>query len=85
MKVHQWKVGPNHIYEMSEYVNLGLFSNYCGSFDKNIDKKITNARKKAGMLSSADFNKRIMDSTAYINFCRPGCIPAFFLGQNSGL
>ena len=28
MKVRQWKVGPNHIYEKSEYVNLGVFKNY---------------------------------------------------------
>ena len=32
-KVLQWKVGPNNIYEKSEYVNLGGFKNYCGSFD----------------------------------------------------
>ena len=46
MKVHQWKVGPNHVYEKSEYVNLGMFKNYCGSFDKNIDENITKAIKK---------------------------------------
>ena len=46
MKVRQWKVGPNHIYEKSEYVNSGVFKNYCGSFDKNIDENITKARKK---------------------------------------
>ena len=45
MKVRQWKVGPNHIYEKSEYVNSGVFKNYCGSFDKNIDENITKARK----------------------------------------
>ena len=39
-------VGPNHIYEKSEYVNLDVFKNYCGSFDKNIDESITQARKK---------------------------------------
>ena len=46
MKVRQWKVGPNHMYEKSEYVNLGVFKNSCGSFDKNIDENITKARKK---------------------------------------
>ena len=25
IKVCQWKVGPNHIYEKSEYVNLDVF------------------------------------------------------------
>ena len=46
MKVCQWKVGPNHIYEKFEYVDLGVFKTYCGSFDKNIDENITKARKK---------------------------------------
>ena len=46
MKVCQWKVGPYHMYEKSEYVNLCVFKNYCGSFDKNIDENITKARKK---------------------------------------
>ena len=46
MKVRQCKVGPNHIYEKSKYVNLGVFKNYFGSFDKNIDENITKARKK---------------------------------------
>ena len=34
MKARQWTVGPDSIYELSEYVNLGVFKNYCGSFDK---------------------------------------------------
>ena len=70
MKVRQWKVGPDHIYEKSEYVNLGVFKNYCGSFDKNVDEKITKARKKAGMLFSADFDRRRMNPMVYIKFWR---------------
>ena len=58
MKARQWNVGPNSIYELSEYVNLGVFKNYCGSFDKNIDENITKTRKKAGMLFSANFDRR---------------------------
>ena len=46
MTVRQWRVSPNRIYEKSEYVNLGVFKNYFGSFDKNIDQNITKARKK---------------------------------------
>ena len=38
MKARQWNVGPNSIYELSEYVNLGVFKNYCGSFDKTLMK-----------------------------------------------
>ena len=80
MKVRQWKVGPNHIYEKSEYVNLGVFKNCCGSFDKNIDKNITKARKKAGMLFSADFDRRKMNPMVYIKFWRQACIPALLFG-----
>ena len=40
MEACQWNVGPNSIYELSEYVNLGVFKNYCSSFDKNIDENI---------------------------------------------
>ena len=58
MKACQWNVGPNSIYELSEYVNLEVFKNYCGSFDTNIDENITKTRKKAGMLFSANFDRR---------------------------
>ena len=46
MKACQWNVGPNSIYESSEYVNLGVLKNYCGSFDKNIDENITKDKEK---------------------------------------
>ena len=46
MKMPQWQVGPNHIYEKSEYGNLGVFKNHCGSLDKNIDKNISKAKRK---------------------------------------
>ena len=88
MKVRQWKVGPNHIYEKSEYVNLGVFKNYCGSFDKNIDidENITEARKKAGMLFSADFDRRRMNPMVYIlSFEDRSAFLRSFLEQNSGL
>ena len=43
MKVCQWKVGPDHIYE-----------------------NITKAKKKAGMLFSADFDRIRMNLMVYI-------------------
>ena len=45
MKVCHWKVGSNHIYEKSEYVNLGVLKKYCRSFDENIHENITMTRK----------------------------------------
>ena len=57
-----------------------LFKNYCGSFDKNIDENITKARKKAGILFSADFDRRKMNPMVYIKFWRQACIPALLFG-----
>ena len=68
MKTRQWNVGPNSIYELSEHVNLGVFKNYCGSFDKNIDENITKTRKKAGMLFSAYFDRRRTNPLIYVKF-----------------
>ena len=76
MKVCQWKVGPNHIYENYEYLNLGVFKNHCGSFDKNVGENIAKARKKAGMLFSADFDRRRMNPMFFIKFWRQARVPA---------
>ena len=54
-------VSRNLVFENSEYVNLGVFKNRFGYFHKNIDENITEARKKAGMLFSADFDRRRMN------------------------
>ena len=82
MKARQWNVGPNSIYELSEYVNLGVLKNYCGSFDKNIDENITKTMKKAGMLFSANFDRRQTNPLIYVKFWKKACIPALlFLAE----
>ena len=80
MKARQWNAGPNSIYELSEYVNLGVLKNYCGSFDKNIDETITKTRKKAGMLFSANFDRRRTNPLIYVKFWKKACIPALLFG-----
>ena len=60
--------------------SLNMFKNYCESFNKNIDENITKARKKAGMLFSADVDRRRMNPMVYIKFWRQACIPALFFG-----
>ena len=83
IKARQWNVGPNSIYELSEYVNLGVFKNYCGSFNKNIDENITKTRKKAGMLFSANFDRRRTNPLINVKFWKKACIPALlFLKPN---
>ena len=64
MKARQWNVGPN----------------YCGSFDKNIDENITKTRKKAGMLFSANFDRRRANPLIYVKFWKKACIPAPLFG-----
>ena len=39
--------------ELYEYKNLGVYKNYCGSFNANIDEKTS---KKAGMIFSANID-----------------------------
>ena len=80
MKARQWNVAPNSIYELSEYVNLGVSKNYCGSFDKNIDENITKTRKNAGMLFSANFDRRRTNPRIYVKFWKKACIPALVFG-----
>ena len=59
---------------------IWVFKSYCESFDKNIDDNITEARKKAGMLFSADFDRRRMNPMVYIKFWRQACTPALLFG-----
>ena len=35
-----WSLGPDHIDEDDEYVNLGVYKNRYGSFSKNVDENI---------------------------------------------
>ena len=39
-------LGPDHIDEEDEYVNLEVYKNYCGSFSKNVDENIAKTRKR---------------------------------------
>ena len=41
-----WSLGPDHMDEEDEYVNLGVYKNYCGSFSKSVDENIAKTRKK---------------------------------------
>ena len=41
-----WSLGPDHVDEEDEYVNLGVCKNYCGSFSKNVDENIAEQGKR---------------------------------------
>ena len=61
-------IGSSLIEEVKEYTNLGIYKNYCGSFATNVDENITKAKKKAGMLFSARFD-RFGNKHAFHAFC----------------
>ena len=76
MKECQWKVGPNHIYEKSEHVNFGVFNLVI----KILMRTSLRPEKNAGMLFSADFDRRRMNLMVHIKFWRQACIPALLFG-----
>ena len=45
-----WTLGVENVDELYEYKNLGVYKNYCGSFNANIDENIEKTGKKAGMI-----------------------------------
>ena len=57
-----------------------MFKNYGGFFDKNIDESIINAKRKAGILFSADFDRRRMNPMVHVKFWRQAFIPALLFG-----
>ena len=50
MQERSWTLGVENVDELYEYKILGVYKNYCGSFDANIDENIEKTRKKAGMI-----------------------------------
>ena len=77
-------IGSSLIEEVKEYTNLGIYKNYCGSFETNIDENITKARKKAGMLFSARFDRKRTNPLVYLKIWKQACIPSLLLGQSYG-
>ena len=66
---------PDLLDEEDEYVNLGVYKNYCGSFSKNVYENIVKTRKKAGVLFSASFVRKCVNPMIYLKFLKQACIP----------
>ena len=79
-QTRNWSLGPDHIDEEDEYVNLGVQKNYCGSFSKNVDENIAKTRKKAGMLLSVNFVRKCVNPMIYLKFWKQACIPTLLFG-----
>ena len=58
MKECKWILGNDDVNELYEYKNLVVFKNYIGSFSSNVEENIDKMHKKAGMLFSANFDRR---------------------------
>ena len=78
-QTRNWSLGPGHIDEEDEYVNLGVYKNY-GSFSRNVDENIAKARKKAGMLFSVNFVRKRVNPMIYSKFWKQACIPTLLFG-----
>ena len=80
MKERSWLLGDNTVNELYEYQNLGVFKNYCGSFSTNVDENIKKATTKAGMIFSANFDRRKTNPFVYIKFWKQVCLPSLLFG-----
>ena len=80
MKECSWLLGDNTVAELYEYQNLGVFKNYCSSFSTNVDENIEKATTKAGMIFSANFDRRKTNPFVYIKFWKQVCLPSLLFG-----
>ena len=70
----KWLLSETTVNELCEYKNLGVLKNYIGSFSSNVEDNIEETRKKAGMISSSDFDRRKTNPLVYIKFWRQACL-----------
>ena len=91
MKELKWILGSDNVNELYEYKNLGVVKNYIGSFSSNVEENIDKTRKKAGMLFSANFDRRKVNPIVYIKLWRQACLPSLlcvrlkFSGRGAGV
>ena len=81
MQNRKWLLGESSVDELYECKNLGVTKNYVGSFSSNVEDNIEKTRKKAGMLFSANINRRRTSPLVYVKFWRQACLPALLFGS----
>ena len=81
MQDRKWLLGESSVDELYEYKNLGVTKNYVGSFSSNVEDNIEKTRKKAGMLFSANINRRRTSPLVYVKFWKQACLPALLFGS----
>ena len=81
MKERKWILGNDDAEKLYEYKNLGVVKNYIGSFSSKVEENFDKARKKTGMLFSANFDRRKVNPLVYIKFWRQACLPSLLYGR----
>ena len=81
MKEREWILGDGTVDELYEYKNLGVLKNYIGSFSSNVEDNIDKTRKKAGMISSSNFDRPRVNPFIYIKFWSQACLPSLLHGS----
>ena len=81
MNEREWLLGNESVDEFYEYKNLGAVKNYMGSFSSNVQDNIDKTRKKAGMIFSANFDHRKVNSLIYVKFWWQACLLTLLYGS----
>ena len=81
MNERKWLLGDESVDELYEYKNLGVVKNYTGSFSSNVQDNIDKTRKKAGMIFSANFDRRKVNPLIYVKFWWQACLPTLLYGS----
>ena len=81
MQETSWTLGTENVDELYEYRNLGVYKNYCGSFNANIDENIEKTCKKAGMIFSANIDKHKTSPLSYVMYWKQVCLPSLLFGS----
>ena len=76
-----WTVGNASVDELYELQNLDVIKNYAGSFSTNVDDSIQKARKKAGMLLSANLDHRKTCPLVHVKFWKQTCLLVLLFGS----
>ena len=80
MQERSWTLGVENVDELYEYKNIEVYKN-CGSFNDNIDENIEKARKKAGMIFSANIDRRKTNPLIYAKYWKQVCLPSLLFGS----
>ena len=69
-------LGVENADDLYEYKNLGVYKNYCGLFNANIDENIEKTRKKGGMIFSVNIDRQRTNPLIYVKYWKQVCLPS---------